>query len=85
VPTFQMHALICNRLCRTTPSNPRTRANGAIQINHSVLEGRLFGGDTHNEAIVSGASIFAPVPEPTTGALLTFSGLAPFILRRKHS
>jgi PEP-CTERM motif len=59
--------------------------NGTIQINHSVLEGRLFGGDTHNEAIVSGASIFAPVPEPATGALLALSALSFFVLRRKHS
>jgi hypothetical protein len=62
--------------------------NGDYQINHSVLDGRLFGGDTHNVSIVSGATIVAPVPEPATfiaGALL----LLPFgastlrILRRK--
>ena len=65
--------------------------NGTISMDHSVLNGRLFGGDTHNEQIVSGSLINAPppaVPEPTTfiaGALL----LLPFgastlrILRRK--
>ena len=42
--------------------------NGAISINHSTLDGRLFGGDTTNMAIVSGANIVAPpstVPEPS--------------------
>jgi hypothetical protein len=65
--------------------------NGTISMDHSVLNGRLFGGDTHNEQIVSGSLVNAPlpaVPEPTTfiaGALL----LLPFgastlrILRRK--
>jgi hypothetical protein len=46
---------------------------GDYQINHSVLDGRLFGGDSVNVSIVSGAIIVAPVPEPTTfiaGALL---------------
>jgi len=49
--------------------------NGGMQINHTVLDGRFFGGDVVNQQIVSGASIYAPVavPEPTTiiaGALL---------------
>jgi hypothetical protein len=42
---------------------------GNFQINHSVLDGRLFGGDTQNSAIVSGATIVAPVPEPAALAL----------------
>lgn len=47
--------------------------NGAISINHSVLDGRLFGGDTTNMQIVSGANIVAPpspVPEPNVGFVL---------------
>jgi hypothetical protein len=44
--------------------------NGTIQMNHSVLNGRLFGGDSHDEQIVSGASIFDPVPEPSSVALV---------------
>jgi choice-of-anchor A domain-containing protein len=60
---------------------------GTIQINHSVLDGRLFGGDSHDEAIVSGAFITAPVPEPGSVALLAlgflgFFGLAAW--RRRH-
>jgi len=44
--------------------------NGNIQINHSILDGRLFGGDTQNMQIVSGATIVAPVgvPGPFAGA-----------------
>ena len=63
----------------------------------TILYGRAFGGDSHNEQIVSGAYINAPpnnnppppaVPEPTTfiaGALLLLPfGASTFrILRRK--
>ena len=61
-------------------------------MDSSVLDGRLFGGDSHDEQTVSGAYIVAPVtpvPEPTTliaGALL----LLPFgastlrILRKRQ-
>jgi hypothetical protein len=34
--------------------------NGTIQINHSILDGRLFGGDTSNMSIVSGVTLNAP-------------------------
>jgi hypothetical protein len=51
--------------------------NGQISIVHSVLFGRIYGGDSHNEQIVSGAQINGPagtpVPEASTvvaGALL---------------
>ena len=42
--------------------------NGGMQINHSDLEGRFWGGDVVNQQIVSGADITAPtpVPEPVT-------------------
>jgi choice-of-anchor A domain-containing protein len=36
--------------------------NGNIQINHPVLDGRIFGGDTQN---ISGANIFAAPPPRT--------------------
>jgi hypothetical protein len=47
--------------------------NGGMQINHSVLDGRFWGGDTTNQQIVSGADINAPggggfgsqTPEPS--------------------
>jgi hypothetical protein len=45
--------------------------NGAIQINHSILDGRLFGGDSQNMQIVSGANINAPpIPEPAHTAFI---------------
>jgi hypothetical protein len=51
--------------------------NGMISMNHSVLNGRLFGGDTHDDQIVSGANITAPVPEPPT---LLLAGLGAWLL-----
>lgn len=52
--------------------------NGSFQINHSILDGRIFGGDTTNVSIVSGANIVAPAggggstgaPEPASLLLL---------------
>ena len=46
---------------------------GNIQINNSVLDGRLFGGDTQNLSFVSGAYIVAPAPVPVPGAILLFA------------
>jgi hypothetical protein len=60
--------------------------NGTIQMNHSILDGRLFGGDMHDQMIVSGASIFAPsppAPEPGVAAL-TAMGLAALAFLRKR-
>ena len=55
--------------------------NGDFQINHSVLDGRIFGGDTANVSIVSGADIVAPpaqTPEPACFGLLS-AGLVALI------
>jgi hypothetical protein len=47
--------------------------NGDMQIDNSVLDGHFFGGDTHNDQIVSGATIIAPVPEPAPVGFLAIS------------
>jgi len=63
-------------------------AMGVINENHSVLDGRLFGGDTQNMSIVSGGDIHAPttVPEPATlllvGTALAAGGAA---VRRRRA
>jgi hypothetical protein len=47
--------------------------NGNIQINHSVLNGWLFGGDTQNFSFVSGANLNVPTsatPEPSSLLLM---------------
>jgi hypothetical protein len=63
--------------------------NGGMQINHSVLNGRFFGGDVVNQQIVSGADINAPpnVPEPATIVALLGMGVAACLLniRRRHT
>ncbi len=49
--------------------------NGAISLVHSVLDGRLFGGDSQNEAIVSGGTIQA-LTVPDGGSAFVLMGLA---------
>jgi hypothetical protein len=52
---------------------------GNFQINHSVLDGRLFGGDTQNSSVVSGGNVNAPpspTPEPSFLGLLSAGMLA---------
>jgi hypothetical protein len=50
--------------------------SGNIQMNHSLLDGCLFGGSSQNMQAVSGATIVAPaataVPEPSSLAVLGF-------------
>jgi hypothetical protein len=63
--------------------------NGGMQMNHSVLDGRFFGGDTTNQQIVSGANInapttpsAAPLPATAMAGLILMGGLA--VVRRSR-
>jgi hypothetical protein len=61
---------------------------GDYQVNHSVVEGRVIGGDTKNSAFVSGANLDAPpVPEPSELVALSAMSLlgvgGAFFLRRR--
>ena len=63
--------------------------DGNIQINHSVLDGRIFGGGSQNSAIVSGANISfvppvrsAPVPAGLTLLGMALAGIALALRRR---
>jgi hypothetical protein len=60
--------------------------NGDFQVNHSVVDGRVIGGDSVNSSIVSGGEVNAPTvtPEPTS-MLLFGTGLLALggVLRRR--
>ena len=60
--------------------------NGAVSIVHSVLNGRVFGGDTSNMQIVSGDTLTAPtrVPEPSSPAsfVTVLGGVGAVLFRR---
>jgi hypothetical protein len=57
--------------------------NGAMSMDHSILNGRFFGGDVQNQQIVSGAFINAPiVPEPSSAALAVVGLLGLLAWRR---
>lgn len=52
--------------------------NGMVSIVHSILNGRIFGGDSHDEQIVSGALINTPsvqVPDAGSSLLLLSMGM----------
>jgi hypothetical protein len=69
--------------------------NGPISVVHSVLDGRVFGGDSHDMQIVSGGTLNAPpasgpppppppIPEPASIALLGTALLAFSIFVKKR-
>ena len=57
--------------------------NGPITVNHAVVNGRLFGGDSHNMQVVSGVTLNGPshlqtqqaVPEPNSAVVAALVGL----------
>ena len=63
--------------------------NGSVSENHSLVVGRIFGGDSSNMQIVSGAQINAPAPaatpEPSTviSALVGLAAVGVLKLRRR--
>jgi fibronectin-binding autotransporter adhesin len=59
---------------------------GQVSIVHSVLDGRIFGGDSHDEQIVSGALVNAPtssVPDGGSTVLLLSMGMGLIVAARK--
>ena len=61
--------------------------NGAISVVNTNLDGRVFGGDTHDEQVVSGSTINTPTGAPEPGSILLLgAGLSSMaLLRRRRS
>ena len=57
---------------------------GDFQVNHSVIDGRIIGGDTHNSAFVSGAELTAnaTTPEPASAVIWCLLGLIGLCIAR---
>lgn len=52
--------------------------NGQISLVHTILDGRIYGGDTHNEQLVSGGTMNQPLSPPSvpdSGSTLVLLGL----------
>ena len=53
--------------------------NGQVSLVHTILDGRIFGGDTHNEQLVSGGTLVSPPSPPSVpdnGSTLILLGVA---------
>lgn len=61
--------------------------NGTIQVTHTDLTGRVFGGDSTDMSIVSGDTINTPTGAPEPGSILLLgAGLSSMaLLRRRRS
>ena len=57
---------------------------GNFQVNHCDINGRVIGGDSQNSSFVSGANLTAPVPEPSTFALLAAGAVSLFVYARRR-
>jgi hypothetical protein len=49
--------------------------NGQMSATNTDLQGRFFGGDVHNQQLVSGVNITAPTTVPDPGATVLLMGL----------
>jgi hypothetical protein len=58
--------------------------NGDMSIDNSVLDGHFFGGDSHNDQVVSGATIIATVPEPGSVTLTLLGGFLGIIVWKQR-
>ena len=56
--------------------------NGPMTMDNTVLNGHFFGGDSHNDQVVSGAHVMDTIPEPSTYALAV-CGFATLVLLRR--
>jgi choice-of-anchor A domain-containing protein len=59
--------------------------NGPINMNSVNIDGHVFGGDSSDMQIVSGATIVAYVPEPQAFALLALGLAGVWVARRSRS
>lgn len=58
--------------------------NGPIQIIDSVIDGRVLGGGSIDDFVITDSTINSPIPEPTS-LVLFGAGLVAFgIIRRRH-